>query len=76
MIDHSKDTPERQAFRLATMARGRALTKYEDGWRYFTKEIQDALVLSEVALIIGAQASEKYEPAVAVVDSALEAMGF
>jgi hypothetical protein len=76
MIDHSKDTPERQAFRLATMARGRALTKYEDGWRFFTKEIQNALILSEVALIIADQNGEDYESAALVVETSIEQMGF
>jgi hypothetical protein len=73
MVDHSKDSPERQAYRLAHTARSRALTKYEDGWRYFSEEVQEALVLSEVALIIGQQDLEKYAPAVAVVDAALVA---
>jgi len=76
MIDHSKNTPERQAFRLALMARGRALTKYEDGWRFFTKEIQNALILSEVAMIIAEQNSDEYESAVMVIDTAIDQMGF
>lgn len=76
MIDHRKDSPERRAFRLATMARGRALTKYEDGWRFFTKEIQNALILSEVAIIIAEQDGEEYESAALVVNTAIEQRGF
>ena len=76
MIDHSKDSPERRAFRLATMARGRAFDKYEDGWRFFTKEIQNALILSEVAMIIADQNGEEYGPAAMVVETAIDQMGF
>ena len=68
---------DRNGLRLALIAKGRALDKYEDKWDLLSEEIRNALVLSEVALIIADQDhDENFGCAAAVVQNSLIDLGY
>jgi hypothetical protein len=72
-----KETADSNGLRLALIARARALDKYEDKWDLLSKEVQNALVLSEVALIIADQDhDERFEWASAAVQRSLIDLGY